>query len=94
MPSNHPDLNVVKRVNMVDGCGTKRLSSVPILECYNEDGSHGAGVAGNCCAKDNLGGVVGGMPGARITSLIICSKNGACEGDDSLKAFDYLVANA
>jgi subtilisin len=94
VPNGHPDLNVVERINFIDGCGSRKLANGEILECYNQDGFHGAGVAGDCCARDNLGGVVGGMPGARITSLVICSVNYACPGDSTLRAWDWLVSHA
>ena len=53
----HPDLNVFKTVNVLDS-GWKVSNS-----------NHGMGNAGVCCARDNLGGVVGSAPGARIWGL-------------------------
>ena len=65
--TGHPDLNVVSRANMIDGCGST-------VQCYNQDGYHGTHVAGSIAARDNLGGVVGGLPGARIHSFAVCHK--------------------
>ena len=54
----HPDINLVESVNVLDSGWVPGTSM------------HGMGNAGVCCARDNLGGVVGSAPGARIHSLI------------------------
>jgi subtilisin len=81
---NHPDLNLFKSVTFVG---------------EQPPGSHGTHVAGTCCAKDNLGGVVGVVPGARIWSLAVCdsdpeSTSAGCSNSAILAAFDYVVTNA
>lgn len=91
---DHPDLNVVQRVNFIQ-CG-ETLPSGTVVQCYSttEGGPHGTHVAGSVAARDNLGGVVGGLPGARIISLGICSVNAGCDGSDTLAAWDYVTSNA
>lgn len=87
----HPDLNVYKRIQFEP--------SAYVGEGFSDHGTH---VAGSCCAKDNLAGVVSASPGARIWNLIICAGHnnqandlGQCGHNGSiLAAFDYLVANA
>lgn len=90
--TGHPDLNVVSRANMVDSCGSK-------WECYNQDGYHATHVAGSIAARDNLGGVVGGLPGARIHGFTICHKPvvsapelGTCADSDTLQAWNAIIA--
>ena len=79
----HPDLNVFKSVDFVGG------ADVPVQ-------THGTHVAGICCARDNLGGIVGVAQGARIWSLRICGGNagdGFCSGAGIIAAADYIIAN-
>lgn len=93
---SHPDLNVLQRVNFVSECGGRIPNSDVIKQCYTspEGGPHGTHVAGSVAARDNLGGVVGGLPGARIIGLSICSMNAGCDGSDTLAAWDYVADNA
>ena len=95
--SEHSDLVITKRTNLIDGCGTKRVvggaNDGQILGCYLENGLHGTHVAGSIAAKDNLGGIVGGLPGARIHSYAICSVNGGCAHDDTLEAWNAIITN-
>ena len=85
---DHPDLNVIQRVNFIQCGGT--------TQCYTsaDGGPHATHVAGSVAARDNLGGVVGGLPGARIIGLGICSVNEGCAGDDTLAAWNYVATNA
>ena len=55
----HPDLNLYRTFSVISGADK-------ILEI------HATHVAGLCCAKDNLGGVVGPAQGARIWSIKVC----------------------
>ena len=64
-----------------------------ILQCYNENGTHGTHVAGSIAARDNLAGIVGGIPGARIHSYGICSVNDGCANADTLQAWNAIIAN-
>ena len=98
LPSQHPDLVIASRTNLIDGCGTKRVvggaSDGEILQCYTEQGLHGIHVAGSIAARDNLGGVVGGLPGARIHGLGICSVNGGCAHVDTLQSWEVIISRA
>lgn len=91
--SQHPDLVIVKRVNLIDGCGSLKLSGGATLSCYNENGIHGTHVAGSIAARDNLAGIVGGIPGARIHSWGICSANNGCSNADTLQAWNAIIAD-
>jgi subtilisin len=79
----HPDLNLFRSVDFVGG------ADIPVQ-------SHGTHVAGICCARDNLGGVVGVAQGARIWSLRICGGtvgDGLCSGSGIIAASDYIITN-
>ena len=83
---------------MIDGCGSAIIppgspNAGEVKTCYLENGSHGTHVAGSIAAKDNLGGIVGGLPGARIHSYGICSVNGGCAHADTLQAWNAIIAN-
>ena len=96
--SQHPDLVVVQRVNLIDGCGSKIVppgypAAGAVMTCYNENGYHGTHVAGSIAARDNLGGIVGGIPGARIHSWSICSVNAGCDHADTLQAWNAIITN-
>ena len=96
--SQHPDLVVVQRVNLIDGCGSAIIppgspNAGAVKTCYLENGYHGTHVAGSVAAKDNLAGIVGGLPGARIHSWSVCSVNGGCDHADQLQAWNAIIAN-
>ena len=79
----HPDLNIFKTISMITGVDTAIQS-------------HGTHVAGICCARDNLGGVVGVAQGARIWSIRICGGDvgdGLCEYRRHRGAADYIILN-
>ena len=98
IPSHHPDLVIASRTNLIDGCGTAKVvggaNNGQILRCYTEDGYHAIHVAGSIAAKDNLAGIVGGLPGARIHGLGICSINGGCAHVDTLQAWNVIISRA
>ena len=89
--SQHPDLVVASRVNLISGCGSQVITGGAILSCYNENGLHGTHVAGSIAARDNLAGIVGGIPGARIHSFGICSANNGCANADTLEAWNLMI---
>ena len=96
--SQHPDLVIASRTNLIDGCGSKIVppgfpNAGQVLRCYLEDGYHATHVAGSIAAKDNLGGMVGGLPGARIHGYGICSVNGGCDHTDTLQAWNAIITN-
>ena len=88
--AGHPDLNVVESVNTLDS-GWRSGSS-----------RHGYGNAGVCCARDNLGGVVGSAPGARIHSIWIFGVTGSMADSDgptsttsiNVRALNWVTAHA
>lgn len=84
--SNHPDLNVFSRVNKVTGAET----GIPLKDIQG----HGTHVAGTVAARDNLGGVAGMVPGARIWSVQIFGANGFGTLADMIAGIDYVTANA
>ena len=96
IPSQHPDVVIASRTNLIDGCGSKRVvggtNDGEILQCFTEQGSHAMHVAGSIAARDNLGGIVGGLPGARIHGLGICSINGGCAHVDTLQAWEVIIS--
>jgi subtilisin family serine protease len=79
--TNNSDLNVVNHVNHANG---------PNRDCHG----HGTHVAGTIAARDNTSGVVGVVPGARITGVkvLTCSGSGSTSG--VIKGVDWVTANA
>jgi subtilisin family serine protease len=73
----HPDINVFRTQIVGSSSSTSD--------------SHGTHVAGTIGARDNLGGVVGIIPGARIWSVVVCSTT-TCPA--VLSGIDYVTANA
>lgn len=80
----HPDLNLINTFSFLPSGYT----TLP-----QDHGTHVAGIVG---ARDNLGGVVGVAPGARLYSLVSCGtspdNNQVCTGFVSI--YDHIVANA
>jgi subtilisin family serine protease len=77
----HPDLNLVAHVDFVS-------QPDAALE------THGTHVAGLCCAKDNLGGVVGPAQGARVTNLEVCGgTSGTCSDSARIGAANYIISS-
>ena len=80
----HPDLNLFQSQVFIPGADT-------------EIEEHATHVAGICCARDNLGGVVGAAQGARIWSLKVCGGEAGpdlCRTSSMIAANDYIIANA
>jgi subtilisin len=84
--SNHPDLNVVSRVIAAD----IYEEGTPLKDVQG----HGTHVAGTIAARDNLGGVVGMIPGARIWSVQVFGPNGGGSVAGMIAGMDYVTANA
>ena len=84
----HPDLNVA-------GTSTNCFSYVG-TNCYPPSHDHGTLVAGIAGARDNLAGVVGAAPGARLWSMAACGKSGTTTNCASpiVTMFNYITANA
>lgn len=80
---SHPDLNVHKNVSFV-----RRVQT------GNDDNGHGTHVAGTVAALDNLIGVVGVAPGARLWAVKVLDRNGSGNLSDVIKGVDYVTANS
>ncbi|GIG56758.1 hypothetical protein Lfu02_11300 [Longispora fulva] len=84
---NHPDLNVVHRVNClnttscVDNAGT-------------DDNGHGSNVAGIVGELDNGVGYVGMAPGARLWSVKVLDKEGSGDSAGIVAGIDWVTAHA
>ena len=81
--TSHPDLYVYKDVTFVKG-----------TRSGNDDNGHGSHVAGTAAAKDNLDGVVGIAPGARLWAVKVLDRNGSGSMSDVIKGIDYVTNNA
>jgi subtilisin len=80
--TTHPDLNVVGGKN----CSTGRS--------YNDGNGHGSHVAGTIAAKDDLNGVVGVAPGARLWAVRVLNNAGSGSTSSVLCGVDWVTANA
>jgi subtilisin family serine protease len=78
-PIRHHDINVVERVNFLPE-GTAPASAV-----------HGTHVAGIIGAIDDINGIVGIAPGARIHSLEVMSSDGTTTMSALLDAVEFLI---
>jgi subtilisin family serine protease len=79
--ASHPDLNVVRNVNLVGG---------PNTDCYG----HGTHVAGTVAARDNKKVVVGAAPGVPLTGVKVVGCNGSGWTSDVIEGVDWVTANA
>jgi subtilisin family serine protease len=79
----HPDLNIYKNVTFVNGTSSG-----------DDDNGHGSEVAGIAAAKNNMLGVVGMAPGARLWSIKVCAAAGNCPLADQLNGIEYAIAHA
>ncbi|HEX5524047.1 MAG TPA: S8 family serine peptidase [Pedococcus sp.] len=79
----HRDLNVVGGVNCVPG-------NLP----WDDRNGHGTHVSGTVAAKDNKGGVVGVVPGARLWSVRVLDSQGAGTWSSIICGVDWVTAHA
>ena len=79
--SNHPDLNVLTRINFAGGTD-------------NDCNGHGTHVAGTAAARDNSIDVVGVAPGARVVAVKVLDCNGSGQTSSVIKGVDWVTANA
>lgn len=79
---DHPDLNVVGGKNCSNGGS------------YDDGSGHGTHVAGVIAAKDNLNGVVGVAPGARLWAVRVLNDSGDGTDASILCGIDWVTANA
>jgi aqualysin 1 len=80
--ATHPDLNVVKRHNV--------LKSQPNKDCYG----HGTHVAGTLAARDNRIDVVGVAPSAPLTSVKVLDCHGDGTAGKVIEGIDWVTAKA
>jgi subtilisin len=79
----HPDLNVYRDVSFVYGANSG-----------NDDNGHGTHVAGIAAAKDNLQGVVGIAPGARLWAVKVMDSTGSGLTSTIIAGIDYVTQHA
>jgi subtilisin family serine protease len=88
---DHPDLNVVKRVNCVSNNPFRASCS----ENSGDDGhGHGTHVAGTIAALDNGSGAVGVAPGARLWAIRVLNNNGSGYTSWIIAGIDYVTSKA
>jgi subtilisin len=81
---SHPDLNV---------CDCRSTTFVHGTKTGNDDNGHGSHVAGIAAAKDDLNGVVGMAPGARLWAVKVLDRNGSGSLSNVIKGIDYVTAH-
>jgi subtilisin len=79
----HPDLNVYRHTTFVAGTNSG-----------NDDNGHGTHVAGIAAAKDNLQGVVGIAPGARLWAVKVLNSTGSGAISTIIAGIDYVTQHA
>jgi subtilisin family serine protease len=79
---DHPDLNVAGGVNCSTGRG------------FDDGNGHGTHVAGTIGAKDDGGGVVGVVPGARLYAVRVLNNAGSGSWSSVACGVDWVTANA
>ena len=84
----HPDLRVVK------GADFSRNAFLCKSKSANDGNGHGTHVAGTAAAKDNISGVVGVAPGARLWPVKVLTDSGSGYTSCVIKGVDYVTANA
>ena len=88
---NHPDLNVFMYVY----CQTQGPFNANCKSTTVPDGnSHGTHVAGTAAAIDNISGVVGVAPGARLWAVKVLEDDGSGAGSQILAGVDYVTQHA
>ncbi|MFZ5814572.1 MAG: S8 family serine peptidase [Bacillota bacterium] len=93
---DHPDLNVVKRIDCTNESGGPPWSrTVSCVQDSGDDGNgHGTHVAGTIGALDNSDGVVGVAPGARIWAIKVLTDSGSGSFAMIVAGVDQVAANA
>lgn len=88
---NHPDLNVVRRVD----CVPSEENPSGCAENAGTDGyGHGTHVAGTIGALDNSYGAVGVAPGARLWSVRVLNENGTGTTGTIAAGIDWVAGHA
>jgi subtilisin len=86
--TDHPDLNVVGGVNCLSASDT--LNDGTIEDRFG----HGTHVAGIAAAKDDVNGIVGVAPGARLWSVRVLNAGGGGTFASQLCGVDWVTAHA
>lgn len=76
----HPDLYVYKNISFVNGTASG-----------DDDNGHGSEVAGIAAAKNNMLGVVGMAPGAKLWSIKVCTALGKCPLTSQIEGIEYAI---
>jgi subtilisin len=76
------DLNIVGGTNCVGGSS------------FNDDNGHGTHVAGTVAARDNVDGVVGVAPGARLYAVKVLNAQGSGSISQIICGIDWVTARA
>jgi subtilisin family serine protease len=76
------DLNIVGGTNCVGGSS------------FNDDNRHGTHVAGTVAARDNVDGVVGVAPGARLYAVKVLNAQGSGSISQIICGIDWVTARA
>lgn len=82
---NHPDLRVSGGVRILGGV---------VSTNFADDNGHGTHVAGTAAAIDNLIGVVGVAPGARLWAVKVLDRRGSGFMSDVIAGVDWVTARA
>ncbi len=80
--SAHPDLNIVGGVNCSTGSS------------YSDGNGHGTHVAGTTAARDDVNGVVGVAPGARLHAVRVLNNAGSGSWSSIICGIDWVTRNA
>lgn len=84
---DHPDLNVVKRVNCLN-------NSACTENAGDDDNGHGSNVAGIVASLDNAIGFVGVAPGARLWAVKVLGSGGSGSESGIIAGLDWVTARA
>jgi subtilisin family serine protease len=91
--NKHRDLNVYTQTDYFARMGTGTCQTCPPSSIPVDNG-HGTHVAGIAAAKDNLEGVVGVAPGARIWSVKVSEVDGKSNLDSVIAGVRYVTEHA
>jgi subtilisin family serine protease len=78
---DHPDLNVAGGTNFSGGPSSN----------WGDGNGHGTHVAGTVGAIDDVNGVVGVAPGAKLWAVKVCKNGGICFTGDMIAGIDWVA---
>jgi len=92
---DHPDLYVVGGVRFyTPATGPPWERGTLEDDNYDDDHGHGSHVAGSAAALDNVGGVVGVAPGARLWGVKVLDASGSGYLSDVIAGIDWVTGKA